>query len=126
MKERIKTLRKSLKLTQQSFAESLNIGKSTVEAYEYGRSNIPERTIKDICRIYGVSEEWLRTGSGDMLNAKSRNADIAKITAQMFKAEETDFRYQLQLIVSAMTDEELQLLKKIALKLAETTKEPQQ
>ena len=38
MNERIKKLRKVLKLTQQEFAESIKVKRNTVATYEMGRS----------------------------------------------------------------------------------------
>lgn len=66
MHERIKKLRKTLDLTQQEFAEKLGIKRNTIAQYEIGR-NIPiDAVIKSICREFGVSEEWLRDGIGEM------------------------------------------------------------
>ena len=66
--ERIKTLRKSLDLTQQKFGERIGIKGNTVAQYELGRSNPVDSVFSLICREFGVSEEWLRTGEGEMFN----------------------------------------------------------
>lgn len=66
MNERIKLLRKALKLTQQEMADRLKINRGTYANYEIGR-NIPiDAVISLICQEFSVSETWLRTGKGDM------------------------------------------------------------
>lgn len=64
--ERIKQVRKSKDLTQQKFADSLGMKQNTVATYEMGRTNPSDPAIKSICREFGVNEEWLRTGVGEM------------------------------------------------------------
>lgn len=110
MNKRIKELRKELKLTQQAFADALNISKSTVEAYEYRDVTVTERTISDICRIFHVNENWIRTGKGDMFSAPTREGEIAEITARMFRAEDTDLRYNLMRLINLVDDDELESL----------------
>ena len=110
MNKRIKELRKELKLTQQSFADALNISKSTVEAYEYRNVTVTERTISDICRVFHVNEEWLRTGNGEMFSAPTRETEIAEITARLFKAEDADLRYNLIRLVNMVDDDELETI----------------
>lgn len=123
MNSRLKVIRKELHLTQQSFADALNISKSTVEGYEYGRLNITDRVISDICRVYNVSEEWLRTGEGEMFRPKDRNSEIADIVAEMFKGDESDFRFQLTKLLYEMDAEDIAAFKRILLKLASVIKE---
>lgn len=66
MHERIKLLRKQLGLTQQEFADKLNIKRGAIANYEIGR-NIPiDAVVTLICRQFNVNEDWLRNGTGDM------------------------------------------------------------
>ena len=64
--ERIKKVRKELDLTQQKFADRLGMKQNTVATYEMNRTNPSDPAIKSICREFGISETWLRTGEGDM------------------------------------------------------------
>lgn len=66
MYERIKQLRKQLKLTQEEFAKKINISRANLGSLEIGRTNITDRVIADICRAFNVSENWLRNGLGEM------------------------------------------------------------
>lgn len=66
MNERIKFLRKSLNLTQQEFADKLNIKRGAVANYEIGRNQPIDAVISLICKTYNVNETWLLTGEGEM------------------------------------------------------------
>lgn len=43
-----------------------------------------------MCKKFQISEEWLRTGEGEMKAPMTKQAEIATITAQLFHKEETD------------------------------------
>lgn len=66
MKDRILKIRKDNKLTQDAFAERLNLSKNFVWMLEKGERVPSDRTISDICREFGISEKWLRYNEGDM------------------------------------------------------------
>lgn len=63
--DRIKTLRKALHLTQQKFGERIGLKQNSVALIEAGRET-SDQTIFAICREFRVSEDWLRTGEGEM------------------------------------------------------------
>ena len=66
MKDRIKKIRKDVHKTQQEFADSIGLSRNFIAQIETAaKENFSDRTIRDICRIYGVNETWLRTGNGD-------------------------------------------------------------
>ena len=64
--DRIKILRKDLGLTQSEFAEKINLKQAAIGMYENGSRNITEQSISLICSTFNASEEWIRSGSGDM------------------------------------------------------------
>ena len=80
MNERIKELRKALNLTQQEFADRLNIKRGAIANYEVGRNEPIDAVISLICREFNVNEEWLRDGSGEMFQAEEENSIVARAT----------------------------------------------
>ncbi len=64
--ERVKKIRKDRNLTTAKFGEVLGIQRSAVSKIENGRCSLTEANIKAICREFSISEEWLRTGNGEM------------------------------------------------------------
>lgn len=73
MNERIKKLRKALDLTQAEFANRLGMKQNSIALIESGRKT-SDQTIRAICREFRVSEDWLRTGSGEMFLPPPRDA----------------------------------------------------
>ena len=68
MNSRIKEIRRHPKvhLSQEAFGKRLGITGSSVSLLESGRNQPSDQTIMLICREYGVNEDWLRTGKGEM------------------------------------------------------------
>ena len=66
MNERIRLLRKELNLTLKQLGERLGVSDAAISRIENGNRNITEQMIKSICREFSISEDWLRTGEGDM------------------------------------------------------------
>lgn len=66
MNTRIKEVREAKGLSQADFAEMLNLKRNSISLIEVGKRNPSDRTIVDICNTFNVSEEWLRTGEGEM------------------------------------------------------------
>ena len=66
MNERLKLLRKTLKLSQDAFAERIGMKGSSISLLESGGRNITEQVIKSICREFNVDYIWLTIGDGEM------------------------------------------------------------
>lgn len=66
MKNRIKQIRKDNKLTQVEFGERIGVKGNTITNYENGLRNPTDAVIKAICREFGVNDDWIRNGKGDM------------------------------------------------------------
>lgn len=87
--ERIKFIRKDKNLNQKQFASLLGITQSGVSYMEQDGSNVSDSSIKTICSILGLSEDWLRYGTEPMYTKndtfsldsflKSRNATELEI-----------------------------------------------
>lgn len=112
--EQIKLLRKKLELSQDEFAAQLGLSRNFVWMLEKGEREPSERTINDICRIFNVNPDWLKSGEGEMYLAPTREAEIAEMTARMFKAEDSDYRFQLERILNTVDDEQMEALFNIA------------
>lgn len=69
LNDRFKFARETLKLSQRDVAEQIGVGATAISRIESGGNNPAERTIKLFCSKLGISEDWLRTGSGPMMAA---------------------------------------------------------
>ena len=69
MKERIRAIRKALKLNQVEFAERLGMKSTALSMIEVGDNTLTEKNIRLICMTFNINEKWLRTGKGEMFAA---------------------------------------------------------
>lgn len=100
MKERIKEIRNSLKnkdgskMTQLDFANELGLAKATITAFETGNRVPADSVIELICQKYSINREWLRTGSGEMREPLTREAEIADLAAKLYGMDPDSFQYK--------------------------------
>lgn len=76
MKDRLKLLRNTLGLTQEKFADRINIKRNTLANYEIGRNEPIDAVVSLICREFNVNEDWLRTGEGEMFKERSPSDEV--------------------------------------------------
>ena len=121
MNERIKELRKTLGFTQQEFADRIGVKRNTVATYEMGRSMPSDSAISLICREFSISEDWLRNGNGDMFKPRSRNKELFEYFNQIVE-NPSGIQLKLFEVMSRLTDEQLEILAKVAQEFASETK----
>lgn len=83
MKNRIKELRQANNLTQQEFADRLNIKRGTLANYELGRNEPIDAVVSLICREFAVNENWLRHGIGEMKAESTQKQKISRFFADV-------------------------------------------
>lgn len=113
VKDRIKQVRKSQKLTQTAFGDVIGVKGNTITNYETGLRNPTDAVVKSICREFGVSEEWLRTGKGSMFIPKSKDEEIAEMLADVQKSGEDSFRHRLVSALARLDDDGWDNLEKL-------------
>lgn len=128
MNERIKQLRKALDLTQQKFADKLGVKRNTVGQWECGINAITDRVIFSICREFDVSEEWLRTGEGEMFEQLTEQQKIMKYTTLLLKDKDSVIANAIQTLIvtyEQLDDASKTTLEKIALQYIDNLKKSQ-
>lgn len=63
-------------MTQQDFADKIGLKRQTIAAYEIGKIEPSESTLLLICEKFGVNEDWLKYGTGEMNKKRTRNQEI--------------------------------------------------
>ena len=98
MGNRIKELRKALGLTQQEFADRIGVKRGAIANYEIGR-NASDTAVALICREFGVSEHWLRTGEGEMFRTTPKTNQKLEEALTIFRTLRPEFQdYALEQI----------------------------
>ena len=115
--DRIAMCIEKIGLTKTAFAEKLNVSQQYIS--KLTKNGTPsDRTIIDICREFGISEIWLRTGEGEMFEKLSRDDEIADFIGDVMRGEKGDFRRRLIAVLSRLPPEGWDLLERMALDLA--------
>ena len=115
--ERVRTLRKKLKLTLEKFAEPIGVKKAAISNIENDTRGLTDQMIISICREYNASEEWLRTGEGEMFLPLTRNQVITDFAADLIK-EDNSFKARLIEALARLSEEDWEVLERIAKDLA--------
>lgn len=121
--ERVKMLRKSLGLTLEKMGETLGVRKTTISRIENNLNALTDQMAKAICRTYGVSEHWLRTGEGEMYIPLTRDEQIAEFVGDMLKDEDDTFKKRLVSVLAPLNENEWEMLEKVAEMLVEKSRE---
>lgn len=110
MEDRMKIIRQAVGLTQAEFADKINISRNYIALIETGRREPSDRTIYDICRVFRVSEEWLRTGSGEMFLPKSRAQEVDEIAKAAGTRDPQEAARFLHGLLDGMSDADILLM----------------
>ena len=122
MNNRFKELRKNLNMSQEEFGKLLGLSKSGVSDIESGRRNVTEQHLimlknsKDLGKP--ISEEWLRTGEGEMFLPIDRETELAKLTVDLLTEESDSFKSRFISMLAKMNDDEWKLLENMVNELS--------
>lgn len=119
---RFKEIRKAEHLTQAAFAERLGVTRNYVYMIESGNTPLTDRTITDVCREFGIREEWLRTGNGAMYRENSQTAAAIEWAAAQLSGEDT-FQKRFLEVLSHLPAEHWEMIEELVEKLSEGKKE---
>lgn len=90
--ERIAFLIKDLGIKRNVFADRLHVSGAFITGLCSGIRNPSDRTISDICRVFCVSEPWLRDGVGEMYVRRSANEELAILVNDLMSDADESFR----------------------------------
>lgn len=83
MYHRLKTLRKTLGMSQVDFAERMGLSQSTLAMLESGKRKFNEKHLKLVCSAFGVREQWMRAGEGEMFAASPYEGEFLSIFSEL-------------------------------------------
>jgi transcriptional regulator with XRE-family HTH domain len=66
IQNRLTALREKLGINKSELARKLNLTPQAISSIELGKANLTDRNIDHICLTFGVREDWLRYGTGEM------------------------------------------------------------
>ena len=113
MNDRVKKIRQESGITQAQFADKIGLSRNYVAMIEIGQREPSDRTILDICREFGVHEDWLRTGKGEMFLPKSRGQEIGEIVKAAAQHDPETAAKFFSSLLEEMSDAEIVLMYEI-------------
>ena len=122
--QRIKEVRKAAGLTLEKFGQRIGITATSCSLLEKGKNNPSNQTILAICREFGVSEMWLRTGEGKPYPERGRLEELSYMAGRFLSSEPTEFQRRFAMMMYSLTDEDWKLLEQKARTLLEELPEP--
>ena len=91
--DRLRAARKALKLNQTDFAKAIGMSQAGYARIENGANPLGERTIKSVCSIHNISEEYLLHGTGEMF--VDHAPEIVERMTEEFSLDEQEKRLVL-------------------------------
>lgn len=119
MKDRIRQLRKFLKMNQSDFGEKVGVKGNTIGNYELGLRSPSDAVIFSICREFNVNEDWLRNGIGEMFLDLSKEEYIAEFIGRVLKDKEDSFKKRYIAMLSKLDEDGWEALKKVAIAMGQ-------
>ena len=104
-KDRLKALRKTLKLSQTEFGKRLGMGIGVICNFEYGNTTPNELQLDLICRTYGCDRIWLETGEGEMFREPTIDEQIAGFVGDVLSDKGDEFQKRVMRILASLGPE---------------------
>ncbi len=99
-------------LTKTAFAERLKVSQQHIS--RLAKDGTPsDRTIVDICREFGVSEHWLRTGESEMFVRLSREEEITRFAMSVIRDPNSEFQRDLLATMAKLGPAQWQLMEQM-------------
>lgn len=89
--------------SKSAAAVKLKVSPAYITQLSSGLRSPSDRTISDICRVFGCDEVWLRTGAGEPFTPLSRSDELAAIFEKVEIG--TDEKSRLIRAMARMPDE---------------------
>lgn len=103
---------------KSAFAREVGITPAYAAQLYSGQREPSDRTISDICRIFGVNPVWLKTGIGEPFAPQSRESRITDILSKAIDGASTS-RDRLIRALARLPDDAFPLIEQYILEAAE-------
>lgn len=117
--KRLKTLRKTLKLSQEEFGKRINLSQTHISSLEKGQRELTHRVIEDICREFKVDYDWLSYGRGDSMFEDPEVLSVDERLADWFgwilnpNNDASDFITRVMLSLSKLESSDWKVIEKV-------------
>lgn len=117
MKERIKFLREKLGKSQEEFGKELGLSRNYISLVENGQRNLSDQSLKVLCSLYSVNEEWVRTGKGNMEKSRTKNQEVFDFANKVMDLPDKKFKKRFIEALAKLDERDWECLEKIVLEI---------
>ena len=112
MNKRLKELRETLKLSQEELAAKLQLSRNYISLVENGQRTLSAQSVKVLCSLFNVNENWFKTGDGEMFNTYTKDEQIEAFIGNLLATEQDSFKKRLISGLAALDDDGWDLLER--------------
>lgn len=124
LNERLKLLRKELKLSQEDFGKRVGVSNTAISKLEKAERNVTDQMILSVCREFNVNEEWLRTGAGEMFILLDKEDELTAWFGSLVNPNnDNEFMKKFVHMLSKLDVTDWKVLEKMALLMVEEEKD---
>ncbi len=113
LNQRIKEVRKNLKLSQEEFGNRLGVTRGAITNIEYNKIEPKPLFVELICNTFNVNEHWLRTGEGEMFEKLSKEDAIAEFIGSVLREKDDTFKKRYIQMLSRLDEKGWEALRLI-------------
>lgn len=119
--ERIKELREEQSLTLEKFGERVGLQKSAISRIERGVYSITPQTRRLICKEFGVSEAWLKDGTGHMYENVEKSARLMEWATDIMKEKDDSIKKKVVSLLMDLNESDWDLIAELAKRIKDRT-----
>lgn len=117
---RVRQLRNMLHMSQNAFGKRLGVTAAGISKIESGDRKLTEQMLLMICREFGVNENWLRYGEGEILHRETFEGMDQLV--QYYRLDELDQKIILE--YARLDEKKRSIIKEYIMKIAQVDRMP--
>ncbi len=122
MVDRIIKIREAAGLSQEEFADKLELSRNFINQVENGKKNCSKRTISAICEkitINGksINKEWLLSGKGELTKSLTKSQEIGDFVSSVMHLSDDVFKKRFISALQKLDENDWKHLEEITNKL---------
>lgn len=121
--ERIKLLRKTLKLSQTDFGKNLGVSRDVINNIDRSTVEPKPLLLEHICSVYNVNPDWLMHGTGEMFLERDTEDEIADFLSQLMVDDDESIRKRFILALSKFDGDDWATVEKFLDSFTKTEKD---
>lgn len=118
---RIKEIRLDVGLTMEQFGNRLGVTRSTISRLESSIISVTEQMRLSISREFGISEEWLRNGTGNMYDNIEKSARLMEWAVDIMKEKDDSIKKKVVNLLMSLNESDWDLIAELAKRIKDRT-----